>query len=154
MCIFLICRSPSPANQKEVAENEPEIEECLVLLDTYNSDLNLTIDAKDFVSGAPLTDAGFAYMFAGARANYGFVNGKVYYEVKVQIIYFEKFDYRCTTICFQVTENLAISNLEESMPNRHIIRVGWSVDSTTYQLGKSKIYCCCHVSVVTKYFLY
>ncbi len=99
MCFFLICRSPSPANQKEVAENEPEIDESLVVLDTYNSDLNLIIDAKNFVSGAPLTNAGFAYMFGGARATYGFSFGKVCYEVKVQIMLFEKFDYRCTTIC-------------------------------------------------------
>ncbi len=89
MCIFLICRSPSPANQKKVAEgpppeDEPENEGSLVLLDWYNSDLNLTINKTDFVSGAPLTKAGFAYMWAGTRATYGFANGKVCYEVKVK----------------------------------------------------------------------
>ncbi|EFX82953.1 hypothetical protein DAPPUDRAFT_30537, partial [Daphnia pulex] len=110
-------RSHSPANQKKVTEDEPEIEESLVVLDWFNSDLNLNINKTDFVSGAPLTDAGFAYMFAGARASYGFINGKVCYEVKV-------------------TENLAVYHLEDSEPNRHIIRVGWSVDSTTYQLGE------------------
>jgi hypothetical protein len=55
---------------------------------------------------------------------------------------------------FQVTENLAVCHVEESEPNRHIVRVGWSVDSTTYQLGKSKKHLYCHASVVTKYFLY
>jgi heterogeneous nuclear ribonucleoprotein U-like protein 1 len=93
-------------------------------------------------------------MYAGARATYGFENGKVCYEVKVQMILIEIFDYRCTNIFFQVTENLAVCHVEESEPNRHIVRVGWSVDSTTYQLGKSKKYLYCHVSVVTKYFLY
>jgi heterogeneous nuclear ribonucleoprotein U-like protein 1 len=93
-------------------------------------------------------------MFAGSRATYGFANGKVCYEVKVHIILIEKFDYRCTNIFFQITENLAVSHIEESEPNRHVVRVGWSVDSTTYQLGKNKIYDFCHVSVVTKFFLY
>lgn len=34
-----------------------------------------------------------------------------------------------------MVENLAVSHLEESEPNHHVVRVGWSVDSTTYQLG-------------------
>ncbi|EFX66877.1 hypothetical protein DAPPUDRAFT_262452 [Daphnia pulex] len=114
-------RSSSPANVNKVAEglppeDEPEYDgslwSCLI-------DLNLTINKTDFVSGAPLTEAGFAYMWAGARANYGIVNGKVCYEVKV-------------------TENLAVSHLEESEPNHHVVHVGWSIDSTTYQLGKIK----------------
>ena len=33
-------------------------------------------------------------------------------------------------------ENLPVTHLEESEPNHHVVRVGWSVDSTTYQLGK------------------
>ena len=97
MCIFHICRSPEPVIENE--EDEPEYDKTLVVLDWYNSDLNLIINKTDFVSGAPLTEAVFAYMYAGARATYGFENGKVCYEVKVQIILFEKFDYRCTTIC-------------------------------------------------------
>jgi heterogeneous nuclear ribonucleoprotein U-like protein 1 len=154
MCIFHICRSPNPANVVDVTEDEPECDKTLVVLDWYNSDLNLIINKTDFVSGAPLTEAVFAYMYAVARATYGFENGKICYEVKVQMILIEKFDYRCTNIFFQVTENLAVCHLEESEPNRHIVRVGWSVDSTTYQLGKSKKYLYCHASVVTKYFLY
>ncbi|XP_046446936.1 heterogeneous nuclear ribonucleoprotein U-like protein 1 [Daphnia pulex] len=110
-------RSPNPANVNEFTEDEPECDGSLVVLDWYNSDLNLTINKTDFVSGAPLTEAVFAYMYAGARATYGFENGKVCYEVKV-------------------TENLAVSYLEESEPNRHIVCVGWSVDSTSYQLGE------------------
>ena len=85
-----MCRSLSPANVNKVAEgpppeDEPEWDGSLVLLDWYNSDLNLTINKTDFVSGAPLTEAGFAYMWAGARATYGFVSGKIGYEVKVTI---------------------------------------------------------------------
>ncbi|KAI9565446.1 hypothetical protein GHT06_009238 [Daphnia sinensis] len=115
-------RSSSPANVNKVAEgpppeDEPEWDESLVVLDWYNSDLNLTISKTDFVTGTPLTEAGFAYMWAGARATYGFLTGKICYEVKV-------------------IENLAVSHLEESEPNHHVVRVGWSVDSTTYQLGE------------------
>jgi hypothetical protein len=33
---------------------------------------------------------------------------------------------------FQITENFEDYHLEVSEPNRHIVRVGWSVDSTTY----------------------
>lgn len=115
-------RSSSPANVNKVAEgpppeDEPEWDGSLVVLDWYNSDLNLTISKTDFVSGTPLTEAGFAYMWAGARATYGFLTGKICYEVKV-------------------VENLAVSHLEESEPNHHVVRVGWSVDSTTYQLGE------------------
>ncbi len=90
MCV-LICRSSSPANvEGPPPEDEPEYDKTLVVLDWYNSDLNLTINETDFVSGAPLTEAGFAYMYAGARATYGFENGKVCYEVKVHIILIEK----------------------------------------------------------------
>jgi heterogeneous nuclear ribonucleoprotein U-like protein 1 len=76
ICNVLICRSPNPANVNDVTEDEPEFDESLVLLDWYNSDLNLTIDANDFVGGAPLTETGFAYMSAGALATYSFHNGK------------------------------------------------------------------------------
>ena len=88
---FFPIRSSSPANVNKVAEgpppeDEPEFDGSLVLLDWYNSDLNLTISKTDFVSAAPLTESGFAYMWAGARATYGFEKGKIYFEVKVMRI--------------------------------------------------------------------
>lgn len=88
--ILYASRSSSPANVNKVVEgpppeDEPEWDSSLVILDWYNSDLNLIISKTDFMSAAPLTEAGFAYMWAGARATYGFIHGKIYYEVKVRI---------------------------------------------------------------------
>lgn len=87
--IYSYFRSSSPANVNKVVEgpppeDEPEWDSNLVILDWYNSDLNLIISKTDFVSAAPLTEAGFAYMWAGVRATFGFVQGKIYYEVKVR----------------------------------------------------------------------
>jgi hypothetical protein len=48
-----------------------------------DSDLNLTIDQDSYTYGSPMSDQGFVYMWAGARATYGFNKGKVYYEVNV-----------------------------------------------------------------------
>jgi heterogeneous nuclear ribonucleoprotein U-like protein 1 len=55
----------------------------MVILFTDDSDLNLVIDKENFTSAAPMFDHGFGYIWAGARASYGFVKGKVFYEVKV-----------------------------------------------------------------------
>ena len=83
--IQFINRSTTPSVQKSEppAEDEPEWDDNLVLLDWYNSDLNLVINKGDFLNANPLTDGGFAYMWAGARATYGFSKGKVCFEVKV-----------------------------------------------------------------------
>lgn len=35
----------------------------------------------------------------------------------------------------QILENLTVAHLEESEPNHHLLRAGWSVDSPTFQLG-------------------
>ena len=77
--------TPSAVHKPEgpPVEDEPEWDQNLVILDWYNSDLNLTIEKGNFLSATPLTDGGFAYMWAGARSTYGFINGKVCYEVKV-----------------------------------------------------------------------
>jgi len=82
--------TPSAVQKSDLPppEDEPEWDENLVLLDWYNSDLNLTIQKGDFLSANPLTDGGFAYMWAGARATYGFSKGKVCYEVKVIHFFF------------------------------------------------------------------
>lgn len=51
-----------------------------VLLD--NCDLHLKV-APDGLSGKPLEDEGFSYLFAGARATWGATKGKVCFECKV-----------------------------------------------------------------------
>lgn len=53
-----------------------------------DSDLNLVIDKESFTSAAPMFDHGFGYIWAGARATYGFQKGKVFYEVKVSKLFY------------------------------------------------------------------
>ena len=60
----------------EIKEDEPEIDENLICLDWYNSDLNLKIQ-EDKMSAQPHSKDGWGYIYAGARATYGFASGKV-----------------------------------------------------------------------------
>ena len=68
---FFQIRYSSPGNVNETTESpvsprpedESEFDGSLVLLDWYNSDLNLTISKTDFVSAAPLTESGCTYMW-------------------------------------------------------------------------------------------
>lgn len=53
-----------------------------------DSDLNLVIDKESFASAAPMFDHGFGYIWAGARATYGFQKGKVFFEVKVSKLFY------------------------------------------------------------------
>lgn len=57
-----------------------------VFLSTDNSDLNLVIDASKYAAH-PLTNDGFAFMWAGARGTYGSAKGKFCFEVKVLILF-------------------------------------------------------------------
>lgn len=95
------------------------IDESVVTLDTYNSDLNLVIDASKY-SAHSLTQEGFAFMWAGARATHGADKGKFCFEVKV-------------------IEHLDVSHLPSDEPNPHVVRVGFSVDSSTLQLGEDPL---------------
>ncbi|XP_067136543.1 heterogeneous nuclear ribonucleoprotein U-like protein 1 isoform X1 [Centruroides vittatus] len=87
-----------------------------VALDLYNSDLNLIIDKSQF-SAKPLTTEGFAFMWAGARATHGALQGKVCYEVKVM-------------------QQLDVSHLPPEEINPHVVRTGWSIEKTSMQLGE------------------
>jgi len=100
----------------EVKQDEPEIDENLMSLDWYNSDLNLKI-GEDKISGQPENKNGWGYAYAGARSTYGFNSGKVWYEVKF-------------------TEALDCSLEKEG--NRHDLRVGWSTDDASLQLGEDQ----------------
>jgi hypothetical protein len=52
---------------------------------TDNSDLHLVIDKDNLTQAAPMNEVpGFGYIWAGARATYGFTKGQVFYEVKVR----------------------------------------------------------------------
>lgn len=60
---------------------------------------------------------GFSHMWAGARASYGFLYGKVYYEAK--IVEFCPID-------------------AENKEHPHTLRIGWSTPYTSMQLGEEK----------------
>jgi hypothetical protein len=53
-----------------------------VVLDPYNSDLNLIID-KECLLAYPHSTEGFAMMWAGCRATYGVACGRAAFEVFV-----------------------------------------------------------------------
>ncbi|KAK7072065.1 hypothetical protein SK128_007421 [Halocaridina rubra] len=102
-------------------EDEPEYDKNAVLLDWYNSDLSLNISKDDFLSATPLSGKGFAYVWHGVRATYGFHRGRVFYEVKVV-------DY--TEVSESIMEN-------EQHP--HVLRCGWSVDDASLTLGEEPL---------------
>ncbi|XP_076242178.1 uncharacterized protein LOC143184084 [Calliopsis andreniformis] len=116
-------RSPSPLEDRQdsptplIVENEPEIDDSALILSWYDSDLNLVIDKEGFFTATPMYSDGFLHMWAGARASYGFLCGKVYYEAKI------------VELCPVDTE---------SEEQSHILRVGWSTPYTTMQLGEEK----------------
>jgi len=98
----------------EVKEDEPEIDEKLICLDWYNSDLHLRIQ-EDKMSAQPNNKDGWGYVYAGARATHGFASGKIYFEVKY------------------------VDNLETKLDKEdtlHDLRVGWSTNDATMQLGE------------------
>ena len=49
-------------------EDEPDYDPTLCTLDWYSSDLNLSIVPTDFCSATAMSERGFGYMWAGARA--------------------------------------------------------------------------------------
>ena len=50
------------------SEEEPDYDPTLCTLDWYSSDLNLSIVPTDFCSATAMSQRGFGYMWAGARA--------------------------------------------------------------------------------------
>ena len=65
-----------------ILPTEYEFSEEDVVLDPYNSDLNLIID-KDCLLANPLSTEGFALMWAGCRGTYGVPCGRAAFEVYV-----------------------------------------------------------------------
>ncbi|XP_044017273.1 heterogeneous nuclear ribonucleoprotein U-like protein 1 isoform X2 [Aphidius gifuensis] len=108
-------KSPQPSTLR--SEDEPEIDNSRVLLSWYDSDLNLVIDKTKFLSATPMHNDGFSYVWAGARASYGFTSGKLYYEVKI-------------------THECNVSLQDEQDP--HVLRAGWSLLNSSMQLGEDK----------------
>ncbi|XP_025049178.1 heterogeneous nuclear ribonucleoprotein U-like protein 1 [Alligator sinensis] len=105
-------RSPQPPAE----DDEEDFDETLVAIDTYNCDLHFKV-ARDRYSGYPLTIEGFAYLWSGARATYGVRQGRVCYEMKVN-------------------EEISVKHLPSTEPDPHVVRIGWSLDSCSTQLGE------------------
>uniref|UniRef100_A0A672SUW2 Heteroous nuclear ribonucleoprotein U like 1 n=1 Tax=Sinocyclocheilus grahami TaxID=75366 RepID=A0A672SUW2_SINGR len=97
-------------------EDEEDFDGTLVVIDAYNCDLHFKV-SRDRCSGYPLTIEGFAYLWSGARATYGVNKGRMCYELKV-------------------LEYLPVKHLPSSEPDPHVVRVGWSLDSCSTQLGE------------------
>ena len=55
-----------------------------IFLFVDNCDLHLKV-APDGLSGKPLSDEGFSFLLAGARATWGTTKGKVCFECKVGV---------------------------------------------------------------------
>ncbi|KAG8448808.1 hypothetical protein GDO86_015762 [Hymenochirus boettgeri] len=100
-----------------VGDDEDDVfDENIVVLDNYNSDLHFKLD-KDRTVGYPLTIEGFAYLWSGARATHGVRAGRVCFEMKIN-------------------EEIAVGHLPSSEPDPHVVRIGWSLDSCSTQLGE------------------
>ena len=80
-----------------------------------NSDLDLVIDKEHLCSAQAMSSQGFAHLWAGVKATYGASCGKVCYEVSI-------------------TGNQPTDHMENE-PNPHVLRCGWSVESSSLQLG-------------------
>ena len=112
---------PSPKRAKPdsdvciIAQEEEPFDQTLVVLDWYNSDMSLKIEKEKRLSATPLSGHGFAYMWHGVRATYGYTSGKIFFEVMLE----------CNTD----------ANIEgEEHP--YVVRVGWSVDDSNFTLGE------------------
>ncbi|KAK2834257.1 hypothetical protein Q7C36_014958 [Tachysurus vachellii] len=105
---------PSPAS-----EDEMDIDDDTVRLDPYNSDLHFEVSA-DGSSGQPLLWEKFPLLHSGCRLTHGFTRGKVGCEVK----YVKRLS-AATPTCVN--------------PEPHVLRVGWSVDGSSLQLGEDEL---------------
>ncbi|XP_052265437.1 uncharacterized protein LOC127867956 isoform X2 [Dreissena polymorpha] len=102
----------------EQLEDDITGEDSVVMLDDYNSDLNLVIDENGYDAQPLVNPPGFCFCWSGVRCTHGIMRGKAYYECKL-------------------TEALEVDfgdDHQEEDP--HIIRVGWSMDYTSFQLGE------------------
>ncbi|XP_056139002.1 heterogeneous nuclear ribonucleoprotein U-like protein 1 [Lampris incognitus] len=105
-------RTPQPPAEDE----EENIDDTLITIDTYNCDLHFKV-SRDRYSGYPLTIQGFAYLWSGARATHGVSSGRVCYEIKIN-------------------EDIPVKHLPSSEPDPHVVRIGWSLNTCSTQLGE------------------
>uniref|UniRef100_A0A0B7A2V0 SAP domain-containing protein n=2 Tax=Arion vulgaris TaxID=1028688 RepID=A0A0B7A2V0_9EUPU len=109
----------SPPHRKVEMEDTAWESLTIFNLDKYDSDLNLRFNERG-IKAYPLTVDGFAFMWCGVRATYGVLSGKVAYEAKI-------------------LENLKVNHLPKDESNPHVLRLGWSVNSTSRNLGEEPL---------------
>ncbi|KAF7702319.1 heterogeneous nuclear ribonucleoprotein U-like protein 2 [Silurus meridionalis] len=112
---YMRAKTPEPG---PASEDEMDIDDDTVRLDPYNSDLHFEVGA-DGSSGQPLLWEKFPLLHSGCRLTHGFTHGKVGFEVK----YVKSLS----------TTTVTSVNLE------HVLRVGWSVDGSSLQLGEEEL---------------
>jgi heterogeneous nuclear ribonucleoprotein U-like protein 1 len=83
--------------------------------------LNLKISKDNFLEAEPIVSDEFPFAYGGAKATYGFTEGKIFFEVK----YVKNLDVRAD-----------FGDLE----SKHVLRVGWSDLHTDLQLGEEIIW--------------
>nr|XP_054758640.1 heterogeneous nuclear ribonucleoprotein U-like isoform X3 [Lytechinus pictus] len=105
-------RTPPPV----VMEEDDDIPDTQCVLSKYLSDLNLKI-GKDGYNACPLSMEGFAYMWGGVKATHGVNKGKIGYECKLE-------------------SQADVRHLPPEETNKHVVRVGWSIDASSLQLGE------------------
>uniref|UniRef100_A0A8C9EB09 B30.2/SPRY domain-containing protein n=1 Tax=Phocoena sinus TaxID=42100 RepID=A0A8C9EB09_PHOSS len=64
----------------------------------------------------------FAYLWSAARASYGVRRGRVCFEIKIN-------------------EEVSVKHLPSTEPDPHVVRIGWSLDSCSTQLGEEPFSC-------------
>ncbi|XP_067314073.1 heterogeneous nuclear ribonucleoprotein U-like protein 2 isoform X1 [Pseudorasbora parva] len=110
-------KTPDPLPEPE---EEAEIDFEDVRLDSDNCDLHFEVDS-DGSSGQPLFWEKFPLLWSGCRMTHGFCHGKVGFEAKF-------------------VKRLSAPAVDTSYdPELHVLRVGWSVDDTSLQLGELEL---------------
>ncbi|XP_030621079.1 heterogeneous nuclear ribonucleoprotein U-like protein 1 [Chanos chanos] len=91
-------------------------DDSLATIDTYNCDLHFKV-WHDRYSGRPFTIDGFAHLWTGARTSDGVSKGRICFEIKI-------------------VEEISEKRLASCETELHVVRVGWSLDSCSMQLGE------------------
>ncbi|KAJ8282816.1 hypothetical protein COCON_G00053350 [Conger conger] len=111
-------RAKSPEPEPE-AEEERELDSGLVQLDSYNCDLHFEV-GQDGYSGQPMFSEKFPLLWSGCRLTHGFNQGSVGFEAKL-------------------VKKLPAAHLNAEDPGTHVLRVGWSLDNSSFQLGEVEL---------------